>query len=121
MRMFSNENLFDAAENEIHFTLMIGLGHRKPFECIGEIDEAKLAFELCHRKGLQGRAMDIYLEKVRPTLNDSELVRIVEKYTTVFTEDSSHVPQELWSSLLPILVQAGDDSRRSVEAALALK
>ena len=37
----------------------------------------------------------IYLDKVEPILSDSELARIVEKYVAVYTEDSSHVPQEL--------------------------
>ena len=118
-KMFAGDNLFDAAENDIHFTQMMGLGSRKPFDCVGEIDEARLAFELCHRKGLQGRAMDIYVERVQPTLSEPDLARIVNKYTAVYTEDSSHIPGEIWSHLLPVLKQAGEDARKDVKAALA--
>ena len=117
--MFAGDDLFDAAENDIHFTQMMGLGSRKPFECVGEIDEARLAFELCHRKGLQGRAMDTYVERVQPTLSEPDLARIVNKYTAVYTEDSSHIPGEIWSHLLPVLKQAGEDARKDVKAALA--
>ena len=117
--MFAGVNLFDIPENQINFSQMLGLGNRKPFECIGEIDEARLAFHLCHLKGLQGCAMDTYVQKVRPTLSDADLARIVDKYTTVYTENISHIPEEIWSILLPILKQAGANARKDVEDTLA--
>ena len=45
--MFQGANLLDFPENEIHFVQLLGLGSNKPFECVGESDEAKLGFELC--------------------------------------------------------------------------
>ena len=117
--MFQSENLFDAVENEVFFSQMIGLGIKKPFDCIGEIDEAKLAFELCRRKGLEGHAMEIYKERVQVTLTETELARIVDKYTTVYTEDSSHVQPGIWAQLLPILKQAAEDARKNLETVLS--
>lgn len=116
--MFQNENLLDVTENETHFTQMIGLGKMRPFECIGDFDEARLAFELCRHKGIQGRAMKIYEEKVLPTLNRTELSRIVDKYTTVYPMESSNVPLKIWDRLLPVLKQAGTDARKRVETVL---
>ena len=116
--MFQNENLLDTTENETHFTQMIGLGKMRPFECIGDFDEARLAFELCRRKGIQGRAMKIYEEKMLPTLNRTELSRIVDKYTAVYPTESSNVPLKIWDRLLPVLKQAGTDARKRVETVL---
>lgn len=116
--MFQNENLLDARENETHFTQMIGLGAQRPFECIGDFDEAKLAFELCRRKGIRGCAMAIYEEKVLPTLNQAVLTRMVDKYTAVYPMESTNVPPEIWDRLLPVLKQAGEDARKKLETAL---
>jgi hypothetical protein len=55
------ENLLDVPENQLFFRQMLGLEAHTPFECIGQIDEVRLAFELCRRKGVRGAAMDVYL------------------------------------------------------------
>ncbi len=52
------ENLFEAPENEIWFRGLLGLEAHRPFECVGEIAEARLAFALCRHKGLRGPIMD---------------------------------------------------------------
>ena len=117
-KMFHGENLLDATENETHFAQMIGLGTQKPFECIGEIDEAKLAFELCRRKGIRGHAMQLYEEKVLHTLNRADLAGILDRYTTVYPTESSNVPLEIWGRLLPVLKQAGEDARKKLETVL---
>ena len=38
--MFHGANLLDFPENEIHFVELLGLGSKRPFECVGESDEA---------------------------------------------------------------------------------
>lgn len=72
-------NLFDLPENEIWFRQMLGLAEHTPFECIGQVEEARLAFELCRRKGLTGKAMDIYTREVR----DFDPRAAVERLATV--------------------------------------
>lgn len=67
------ENLFDVPENQLWFRQMLGLESHTPFECIGEISESRLAFELCYRKGLRGRAIDTYLAEARLTNADATL------------------------------------------------
>ena len=114
--MFQGANLLDIPQNEIYFVQMLGLGSNKPFECVGDFDEAKLGFELCRRKGLQGKAMEIYKEKLIRTMDEKALASIITKYTTVYSSESSNVPPAVWDRLLPILEQAGDDARTKIEA-----
>jgi hypothetical protein len=57
-------NLLDAPQNQIWFRQMLGLEAHSPFECVGQIEEARLAFELCRRRGVTGRAMDIFTQHV---------------------------------------------------------
>ena len=114
------ENLLDCKENENNFVFMLGLGSNKPFECIGDLDEAKLAFELCRRKGIEGNAMDIYKEKVLPTLNKEAINELVEKYTSVYTKESSNIPREIWKRLHPVLEEAGAGARKEIEMTLEI-
>ena len=117
--MFQGANLLDVPENEIYFVQMLGLGSNKPFECVGDIDEAKLGFELCRRKGVQGKAMEIYKEKVLPTMDENMLTSLVNKHTTVYSSEWNNVPPVIRGNLLPILQQAGEDTRRKLEAKLS--
>ena len=107
--MFQGANLLDFPENEISFVQMLGLGSNKPFECVGEFDEAKLGFELCRRKGLQGKAMEIYKDKLLQTIDEKVLISLVTKYTTVYSSEVCNVPPAVWDRLLPALKQAGED------------
>jgi hypothetical protein len=80
------ENLFDAPENQLSYRQMLGLERHTPFECIGQIDEARLAFEVCHRKGVRGAAMDTYLDEARLT----DAAGAVDRYFGV--DHSSAIP-----------------------------
>lgn len=57
-----HKNLFDTPENQIWFRQLLGLEKHTPFECVGQPSEAKIAFELCRRKGLTGLAMEMYVQ-----------------------------------------------------------
>jgi len=58
---------------------MLGLGENTPFECIGQIQEVQLAFELCKCKGVTGKAMQLYMQHF-PSLDTKA---IINKYTSV--------------------------------------
>ena len=47
-------NLFDIPENRSMLNKMLGLESHKPTDCVGTISEARLAFLLCRRKGVDG-------------------------------------------------------------------
>ena len=48
------ENLFEIPENETWFRQLLGLAEHRPFECVGEIPESRLAFALYRSKGIRG-------------------------------------------------------------------
>ena len=100
--MFDGSNLLDMEENQLYFKQMLGLGDRKPFECVGEIEEAQLAFELCHRKGICGKAMELFKEKIHPTL---DVPSVAAKYTTVHKTDHG-IPEKVAECVIPIMEAA---------------
>jgi hypothetical protein len=93
-------NLLDIPANQIWFRQMLGLEEHTPFECVGEVEEALLAFELCRRKGLTGTAMETFQHEVAPVDVDV----LLEQYLRV---DESHhrIPTEVARRVLPLMQQ----------------
>ncbi|MFK8139317.1 MAG: hypothetical protein AB8E15_13235 [Bdellovibrionales bacterium] len=60
VKIFGGTSLFDLDENQKFFYDMLGLGEHTPFECIGQEEETILAFYLCAKKGIKGRAIDLF-------------------------------------------------------------
>ena len=80
------KNLFDDDDLISTFQKMLGLSTHTPFECIGEIDESRLMMKRCLEKGLSGKVLDIFAEKI---LTDSSIDwhKIEEKYNSVYTQE----------------------------------
>lgn len=107
------DNLFDAPENRLHFEQMLGLGAHTPFECIGQIDEARLAFALCAAKGRRGAALDAF----RAALPDHDPRACLDRYLSV--DDSRHgIPPALAEKLLPLLRARAVEARARIVATL---
>ena len=113
-KMFGNQNPLELPENQQTFAELTGLGAMKPFEAIGEIDEMKLVFECCRRKGLTGKAMENYKEKVLPSMGRSALAAIIAKYTTVYPMDPAVVPALFIERVSPLLEQYGESIRKKL-------
>ncbi|MFC5723965.1 hypothetical protein ACFP1Z_27745 [Streptomyces gamaensis] len=103
------ENLFDVEENQVWFRQMLGLDEHSPFECVGEIGEARLAFELCRRKGCTGRAVDLYTERVpRP-----DVAALADRYLRVDTAGTT-IPEHVLRCVVPQMTAAAAAMRRSL-------
>lgn len=91
-------NLFDDPDLLMIFRQMIGLEEHTPFECIGEIDESRLAMKQCLAKGLFGKALDLFEREV---LSDSSIdwEKLEEKYDKVYTQDHS-IPNEIFQKIV---------------------
>ena len=100
--MFDGANLLDVEENQLYFKQLLGLGTQKPFECVGEIEESQLAFELCYRKGIRGKAMELFVSAIRPTL---DIPSVARKYTTVHKMDHA-IPRNIAVHIIPIMEAA---------------
>ena len=100
--MFDGANLLDVEENQLYFKQLLGLGTQKPFECVGEVEETQLAFELCYRKGIHGKAMELFVSAIRPTL---DIPSVARKYTTVHKMDHA-IPRNIAVNIIPIMESA---------------
>jgi hypothetical protein len=99
-------HLLDNPANELWFRQMLGLEDHTPFECVGQADEARLAFELCRRRGVTGRAMDIFEREVPPVDVDEIIARRCHVDPT-----HSAMPREFAEKIMPLLLEAGRSAR----------
>ena len=107
--IFEGTNLFDIEENQKTFMQLIGAADQLPFECIGQADESRLAFEMCHRKGLGGKAMDNYLQlNLNANFGDT-----FDMYLSV-NEPSSHFPEFIWNSVFQQFANMQDEAKEYV-------
>lgn len=88
-------NLFDTPENLLWFSQMLGLEEHTPFECIGQVEEARLAFTLCRIKGLKGKAMDLFVKR----FPEYDAVSHANEFIRLYTMDST-LPEILSSRLI---------------------
>lgn len=72
------EDLFEVEENREDLLMMAGLGAHTPFECIGQIEETRLALQRCRAKGMTGRLLDLI-----PPLDPAEVARSAARFTQV--------------------------------------
>lgn len=111
--MFENVNVLDLPENQIHFRQMLGLEEHTPFECIGEVEESRLAFELCRAKGMTGKAMDLYLnENCKPNVEKLDRYLLVDKR-------SCGIPESIAEKVFPRLDAASERARTEIGNVLA--
>lgn len=100
------QNLLDVEENQIFYRQMLGLEDHTPFECIGQVEEARLAFELCRRKGLTGRSMDVFTKEV----GSIDAGAILDRYARA-EADGTLIPPEIAAKVLPPMTRAAEEAR----------
>lgn len=103
-------NLFETPENQLWFRQMLGLADHTPFECIGQVDETRLAFEICRRKGLHGAAVDMYASEAPPI----DIQGVLETFTEVAPEHQA-LPDRYREPVVQELVAAGRRARVRLE------
>jgi UDP-N-acetyl-alpha-D-muramoyl-L-alanyl-L-glutamate epimerase len=98
-------DLFDLPENQILFEQLLGLTEHRPFECVGESGETRLAFEICRSKGLRSRAMDLYEQDARVT----DAAQLAQTYCEIHSRAHA-IPPAIWRMLSPSMFRAGENS-----------
>jgi hypothetical protein len=95
---FGDRNLLDDPTLQVWFEQMLGLAGHTPFECIGQVDEARLAFELLRRRGWEGTAMRMFEERVGP-------VDAAGLYARLVAVSPAHhaMPARLAGPVVPVL------------------
>lgn len=90
-------NLFDTKENQESYERMLGLMDHTPFECIGEIGETKLAFELSKINGCKGKAIETFSN----SFSDLDSEKLAQYYFDVDTIQHN-IPEAMRDKLLKI-------------------
>jgi hypothetical protein len=103
------ENLFDDPRTQPVFRQLMGIEAHKPFECVGEVDEARLAFELCRAKGLTGAAMDTYGNNVPAP----DVPRLSDRYLAVAAEYGA-IPPAVAERIIPQMTTAAEEAKRYI-------
>ena len=91
------ENLFDVPENRLWFRQLLGLEAHTPFECVGQPNEARLAFALCRLKGFEGIAMRDFSDADF----DVDYAALYAEYATGDDTRTGNIPPDLWSIVGP--------------------
>jgi hypothetical protein len=104
-------HLFDRRENLPHYRGLLGLGRPKPFECVGEIGESRLAMELCRRRGLTGRAVELWSDH----RNGFDARAALDRYLRV-DATTSGLPDEVARATVPQLRAGAAAARGWIES-----
>lgn len=96
--MFDGAPMLDLPGNQLFFRQLLGLEPHTPFECIGHVEESRLAFALCHRKGLWGEAMITFLKEVPQV----DIPAALESYLRVHGNGIG-IPASLAKRILPLM------------------
>lgn len=105
-------SLLEEPANALAFRQMIGLEAHTPFECIGQIPEARLAFELLRRQGIRGDAIQAYAE-----LPAQDWQAVLAHYARVWNEDAD-LPPAIAERVLPLMQAAAARAHRDLTEAL---
>lgn len=108
--IFGGINLFDLDENQRWYREMLGLAEHTPFECIGQVDEARWAFARCRDLGLGGRAMSQFAAE----LTSVDRAAVAARYCTV--DETAPLPPVLAARVLPALREAAAEAYALVSA-----
>jgi len=95
--------------NAMWFRQLLGLSAHKPFECVGETSEVQLAFEICRRKGMRGKALDMYANEV-PT---PDVPALLDRYLAV-DQATQTIPSDIRSRVLPQMLHAAEQAREYI-------
>ncbi|XP_074658963.1 UDP-N-acetyl-alpha-D-muramoyl-L-alanyl-L-glutamate epimerase-like [Tubulanus polymorphus] len=106
----TGENVLNLPELRLFYRQLLGFDDFKPFECVGLIEETRLAFEICRRRGYTGKAMDDYSERV----DALDFLTIADELTRVDCE-YDQLPDEFREEILKFLNEHKTIARRYVE------
>jgi UDP-N-acetyl-alpha-D-muramoyl-L-alanyl-L-glutamate epimerase len=110
---FGTANLFDFPETQLFYRQMLGLESHTPFECIGQVDEVRLAFAMARARGVSGLAMRHFEQVPR-----FDAIATLDRYLTV-DRTNHRLPPGASGAVLAYFDRAAADARAFAVAVLA--
>lgn len=109
------EDLLEVAENAEHFYALCGLREHTPFECVGRIEESRLALALCGARELLGPRGRALLEQIQPIQSIED---VSEELLTVQL-GQSRIPAEFAGLIATQMNEAQSEARSRIAQVLA--
>jgi hypothetical protein len=107
------EDLLEVSENEDHFRALCGLGEHTPFECVGRVDESRLALALCGARGLLGpRGSALLALQPQPVSVPAEVLTAAL--------DHARIPTAFAERIAPSMLAAQTAARARIAHALGI-
>lgn len=103
------EDLLEVEANALHFEQMVGLGAHTPFECIGQVEESRLALALCEARGLLGPRGKALARRLPPL----EVAPVLERFLTVDTAHAQ-LPRAVADGVVPRMRSAAASARERI-------
>jgi hypothetical protein len=113
VRAIFPDDLVEMPENQEFFQDMVGLGKHTPFECIGQIEESRLALALCLERGLLGPRGRALAARLPPF----DLKSVLDQFLRVKVEQS-RLPENIAAAVLPQMFASAAKARSNIEAIL---
>lgn len=113
VRSIFPEDLLEVPEDLGFFRDMAGLGEHTPFECIGQIEESRLAILLCRARGLLGPAGRALAESLPPL----DVPAVLDRFLRVDFENA-RVPGPVAAAVAPQMRAAAAEARERITALL---
>lgn len=108
------EDLLEVPDNQGFFRDLLGLGAHTPFECIGHIEESRLALALCAARGLLGPCGRALAAELPPL----DVPPVLDRYLRVDL-DAARLPAALAASVAPQMHDAAAAARDRITMTLA--
>lgn len=102
-------NIFDLEDNALAFRQMLGQEDHTPFECLGQVEEARLAFELLRMKGIKGQAIEAFAA----TQPKDNWQSIIEAFTHI-DKGNSLIPDAIFKKVLPVLERERETAKEFI-------
>jgi UDP-N-acetyl-alpha-D-muramoyl-L-alanyl-L-glutamate epimerase len=98
-RLFQT-NPFDDPDLQPYYRQLLGLGEHNAFECVGHVNESRIAMQKCVEKNLQGQAIELFKQEVQAEfLQDWRSLE--QKYDRLY--DEHNIPPEIFERVKPYL------------------
>jgi UDP-N-acetyl-alpha-D-muramoyl-L-alanyl-L-glutamate epimerase len=95
-----HSNPFDAAELHLFYRQMLGLEEHNAFECVGNIQESRIAMQRCAQKGLTGQVIAMFQTDVQSQVL-KEWDELEQKYDRIYPEHN--IPAHIFDRVKPYL------------------
>lgn len=110
--VFGRMDLMDDPANLPWARQLLGIDAHTPFECVGQVDEANLAFRMAREKGITGAGMAL-LDAAPPRDLRSDLVELLR-----VDEDNHNLPDHLSRPLLDRFKELSAEAYKHVSQTL---